>query len=180
MKGKLYVGLANPSTQAIREITSKDKKWQMQSLSKILHLKKILFSKLDFDYLIFDTSPGFQYSSINAIFASDFSFLISSTEKSDLKGTKILIEDLYKHFNKESEIILNKFPRLFYNTKNPKTFSEFFEKPVKMVIPCFCKLLESDSEFFFASNYPDHAFSKKLYDLAEKIEKQKVNFNKGS
>lgn len=180
MKGNLYVGLANPSTQAIREMTSKDRKWQMQSLNKILSLKNDLFDKLSFDYLIFDTGPGLQYSSINAIFASNASFVVTSIEQSDLKGTHIMIEDLYQHFNNEIEIILNKFPPDFYNSKNPKAFADFLGEPVKMAIPCFCDLLNSDGEFFFVFNYPDHAFSKNLYELAEKIEEQNLNFCKGS
>lgn len=180
MKGNLYIGLANPSIQAIREMTSKDRKWQMQSLNKILSLKSYLFDKLSFDYLIFDTGPGFQYSSINAIFASDASFLVTSMEQSDLKGTQVMIEDLYQNFNNEIEIILNKFPLDFYNSKNSKAFSKFLEEPVKMAIPCFCDLLETNDEFFFAFNYPDHAFSRNLYELAKIIEKQNLNFYKGS
>ena len=78
VKGNLYVGLADPSTKAIREMSSKDRKWEMQALSRLFSLKTSLFNELDFDYVILDTSPGLQYSSINAIFVSDVSFLVTT------------------------------------------------------------------------------------------------------
>ena len=74
-KGKLYVGLANPSVEAIRDMSSKDRKWEMKSLGRLLTLKNHFL--VDFDYLIFDTSPGLQYSSINAIVSADLEKLKS-------------------------------------------------------------------------------------------------------
>ena len=34
--GTFYVGLADPSTKAIREMSSKDRKWEMEALGKLL------------------------------------------------------------------------------------------------------------------------------------------------
>jgi len=65
-KEKLFVGFANPSTEAIREMSAKDRTWEMQALAKLLSVSGSLFD-LGFDHLIFDTSPGLQYSSINAV-----------------------------------------------------------------------------------------------------------------
>jgi len=62
--GKLMVGLANPSTEAIREMTAKDRKWEMKALGRLLSLRSSILNDGDFDYLLFDTSPGLQYSSI--------------------------------------------------------------------------------------------------------------------
>ncbi len=170
----MYVGLADPSIQAIRELSSKDRKWEMQALSRLLSLKTTLFDDLGFDYVILDTSPGLQYSSINAVFVSDVSFLVTSLERSDLLGTQIMIEDLYNCFKKKTEIILNKVPSDFINSRNSDVLPMFFEEPVEMAIPCFCNLLESDGEFFFASEDPDHAFSKSVYEIAEKIDKSSL------
>jgi MinD-like ATPase involved in chromosome partitioning or flagellar assembly len=167
----LYVGLANPSTKAIREMSSKDRKWEMQALSRMLSLKTYLFDELSFDYVILDTSSGLQYSSINAVFTSDVSFLVTTLERSDLQGTQIMVEDFYDCFKKRTTgVILNKVPFDFSNSKNSEVLPVFFDEPVKMVIPCFCDLLKSDDDFFFAINYPDHAFSKTLYEIAEKID----------
>lgn len=70
-KGHLYVGLANPATEAIRDMSAKDRKWEMRALGRLLALRNSLLNDKTFDYVIFDTSPGLQYSSINAIVAAD-------------------------------------------------------------------------------------------------------------
>jgi septum site-determining protein MinD len=168
--GNLYVGLANPSTKAIREMSSKDRKWEMQALGTMLSLKNYISDKLDFDYVILDTSPGLRYSSINAVFTSDISFLVTSLERSDLKGSQFMLEDLYKLFKKKTKIILNKVPREFSSSKQTEKLPFFLDEPVEMSIPCFCDLPKSDNKFFFALKYPDHAFSKTLYEMAERID----------
>ena len=69
--GKLYVGLANPSTEAIRDMSAKDRKWEMRALGRLLSLKNSLLNDMKLDFVILDTSPGLQYSSINAIVSAD-------------------------------------------------------------------------------------------------------------
>ena len=86
-EGQLFVGLANPSTVAIREMSSKDRKWGMEALGRLLSLKNSLTNDMNFDYVICDSSPGLQYSSINAIVAADNVLVVTSTDKSDVEGT---------------------------------------------------------------------------------------------
>ena len=40
--GKFYAGLANPATEAIRDMSSKDRKWEMRALGRLLALKESL------------------------------------------------------------------------------------------------------------------------------------------
>ena len=56
--GKFYACLANPSTEAIRDMSSKDRKWEMRALGRLLALRETLLKGKKFDYLFFDTSPG--------------------------------------------------------------------------------------------------------------------------
>ena len=60
-KGKLFVGLANPSTEAIRDMESKDRKWEMEALGRLFALKNTLLEDMHLDYVFFDTSPSLQY-----------------------------------------------------------------------------------------------------------------------
>jgi len=105
--GKLYVGLANPSTEAIRDMSSKDRKWEMRALGRLLSLKESLIRDEGFDYLIFDTSPGLQYSSINAIVAADFVVVATTGDRSDVDGTKRMLKELYNLFEKKTGLVLN-------------------------------------------------------------------------
>jgi len=69
-KGKLIVGFADPSTEVMREMMTKDRKWEMRALHLTLTAKEALYKQFNIDYIIFDTSPGIYYSSINALAAS--------------------------------------------------------------------------------------------------------------
>jgi MinD-like ATPase involved in chromosome partitioning or flagellar assembly len=80
-EGQLFVGLANPSTVAIREMSSKDRKWGLEALCRLLSLKDLLLKDMAFDYVIFDSSPGLQYSSINAIVVADMVLVVTSIDK---------------------------------------------------------------------------------------------------
>ena len=94
-KGKLFIGLANPSTEAIRKMISKDRKWEMEALGRLLSLKE-----LHFDYVILDTSPGLQYPSINAVVSADIVLVVTIFDKSDVEGTQRMISELYELFKK--------------------------------------------------------------------------------
>jgi len=102
-EGQLFVGLADPSTAAIREMSAKDRKWGLEALGRLLSLKNSLLNDLDFDYVIFDSSPGLQYSSINAIVVADMVLVVTSIDKSDVEGTQRMIHDLYELYEKRRE-----------------------------------------------------------------------------
>lgn len=169
-KGKLFVGLANPSCEAIREISSKDRKWEMRALCRLLSLKSSLLGKLNFDYVILDTSPGLQYSSINAVFSSDVTFIVTTLDRSDIEGTQFMIEDLYKFFEKKTEIILNKVPLDFSNSRKTEITPALLKVPIIGVIPCSCDVLKAEDEYFFASKKPHHVLTRTLQKIATEID----------
>ena len=55
--GRLLVGLADPSLDSIRNMTYKDRRWEMKALRKLVSLRSELADK-GIEYVIFDTSPG--------------------------------------------------------------------------------------------------------------------------
>ncbi len=85
--GKFFVGFANPGTEAIRDMSAKDRKWEMRALGRLLSLRNSLLNEQGFDYIVFDTSPGLQYSSINAIVTADFVVVATTGDRSDVDGT---------------------------------------------------------------------------------------------
>jgi len=169
--GKLFVGLANPSTEAIRKMSSKNRQWEMQALTGLMVLKNQFTEKTGFDYVIIDTSPGLQYSSINNILVADMVLVITSVEKSDLDGTQRMIHDLYDLFEKKTGIIVNKVPEAIMSKK---TFLklDYVHFPIVGFIPCFCDLLRSRGDSIFALKNTEHPFTQKLQKIAVKIEQQ--------
>ncbi len=163
--GKLLVGLANPSTEAIREMEAKDRTWEMEALGRLLSLKTSLLNDRHFDYVFFDASPGLGYSSINAIVCADVVLVVTSTEKSDVKGTQRMLHDLYELFKKKTGIIMNK---VAYD--NPMKL-ETCQFPVVGVVPCSCDILGAEGKCLFPCEKPGHFFNEKLQEIAKNLER---------
>ncbi|UCG36621.1 MAG: MinD/ParA family protein [Candidatus Bathyarchaeota archaeon] len=174
--GEIFVGLANPATEALRDMSSKDRKWEMRALGRLLSLKNTLLNDMELDYLLFDTSPGLQYSSINAIVSADLVLVISTIDTSDIEGTRRMTQELYDLFEKKTAILMNKVPVEFLSSSIGKDgvykrFETVHTLPILKVIPCFCDVLRSGGITVFSRDEPDHPFTKHLEDIAAKMEK---------
>lgn len=170
--GKFYVGLADPSTEAIRDMSSKDRKWEMHALGRMLALRNSLLADKGFDYIIFDTSPGLQYSSINAIVSADLVLVATTFDRSDVNGTKLMLRELYDLFEKKTELVLNKvFDAPLKSGKDQEArLKDIYQAPILGIIPCFCDVLKAEGNIIFAQEKPDHPFSKLLNDIATRID----------
>jgi len=174
--GKLLVALANPSTEAIRDMTAKDRKWEMKALGRLLSLRSSLLNNLDLDYIICDTSPGLQYSSINAIVAADVVLVVTSLDASDINGSQRMTTELYDLFEKKTGILINKVIADYLSSeKEQKKFNKYIKSihslPVLATIPCFCEVLRAAGDFIFTEERPEHPFTETLENLAAKVEK---------
>jgi septum site-determining protein MinD len=175
-KGNLFIGLANPSTEAIRDMSAKDRKWEMRALGRLLHLRNALINEKQFDYIVFDTSPGLQYSSINAIVTADLVAVTTTGDRSDVDGTRRMLHELYNLFEKKTGVVLNKV--LDYNKRRDELYERVknvYKVPLLGIVPCFCDILRAEGNFIFAQDKPDHPFSMLLTDMAKKIDANEVN-----
>jgi MinD-like ATPase involved in chromosome partitioning or flagellar assembly len=175
--GKFFAALANPATEAIREMSAKDRKWEMRALGRLLSLRNTLLSD-QFDYLVFDTSPGLQYSSINAIVTADFVVVATTGDRSDVDGTRRMLRELYNLFEKKTGLVINKV--LDPNLKSKKDemdkrVKNVYQVPMLGMVPCFCEVLRAEGNLIFAQDKPDHPFTKILDEMATKIENNDVN-----
>lgn len=173
--GKLFVGFANPTTEAIREVSAKDRKWEMRALGRLLSLRTSLLNDKGFDYLIFDTSPGLQYSSINAIVGADIVLVATTLDRSDVDGTGRMLQELYDLFEKKTEIVLNKVLH-DVSSKSGKEImqtkiGDLYHAPPLGIIPCFCDILRGEGNIIFPQEKPEHPFTKILEEIASKIDK---------
>ena len=168
-KGKLFVGLANPSIEALREMASKDRKWEMNALCRLIMLKNSLLEELRFDWVILDSSPGLHYSSINAVVSADGVLVVTTLDKSDVEGTQRMIKDFNELFEKKTRVILNKVPFDFLPLENLERRLESFQLPIVEAIPCSCDILEAEGEYFFAYKKPNHVFTKTMKKIVARI-----------
>jgi MinD-like ATPase involved in chromosome partitioning or flagellar assembly len=176
--GKFYACLANPSTEAIRDMSSKDRKWEMRALGRLLALRETLLKDQKFDYLFFDTSPGLQYSSINAIVAADFVVVATTGDRSDVDGTKRMLAELYNLFEKKTGLVLNKVLDASVTAKKTEMQNKIkadYQVPMLGMVPCFCEILRAEGNLIFVQDKPDHPFTKILAEMTKKIETDEVN-----
>lgn len=168
-KGRLFVGLADPSTKAIREMSAKDRKWGMKALARLLALKNSLLKEMEFDCVICDSSPGLQYSSINAIVAADAVLVVTSIDKSDVEGTQRMIHDLYDLYDKKTGVVVNKVPEAILLGRIPIKL-DTQNLPIVGLIPCSCDVLQSAGDCLFAIEKTWHPFTQSLQEISVKIE----------
>jgi len=174
--GKFFVGLANPSTEAMRDMSAKDRKWEMRALGNLLALRNTLLTEGGFDYLVFDTSPGLQYSSINAIVTADLVVVATTSDRSDVDGTRRMLSEMYNLFEKKTGLVLNKVLDSAKSRKDEmsRKVQTTYQVPLLGFVPCFCEILRAEGNFIFAQDKPDHPFTKILDEMAKKIETDDV------
>ena len=156
-------------------MTAKDRKLEMKALGRLLSLKTSLLSEMGLDYVVFDTSPGLQYSSINAIVSADIVLVVSGTDISDIKGTQRMITELYELFEKKTGLVMNKVLFDVLESKNQR--AELAKKllnsnklPMIEMIPCFCDILRAGGVSVFVNEQPEHPFVKTLDRMATAID----------
>lgn len=173
-KGRFLAGFANPNSQALRSMMTKDRIWEMRALHKTLSAKRSLNQEMGIDFLIFDTSPGMIYSSINALASSDLIFIVMKGDEYDLEGTKELINGIYEVLGKKTQVILNKIPLNYFNKEASESLKASIQEklglPVIGLIPCDCNLLATGGKSIIAINQPNHPFVKALSNILDKIQ----------
>ena len=175
LRGRLLVGLANPSIDAIRNIAEKSRAWEVTAVKKLFSLRSILFNDMHVDCCIFDTSPGVQYSSINAVISSDISVIVTTLDSLDLKGVATVLTGLYDAFEKKTMILINKAfteTSMWPNERKESLITQMehmLKRPIIGVIPCYCDVLQADRTSLLAVEKPRHPFVRNLEEVAEKL-----------
>ena len=177
LKGKMLVGFANPDIAAIRNMAEKSRAWEVSAVKRLFALRAQLFKKMSIDYCIYDTSPGIQYTSVNAAVSSDLSIIVSTLDSLDLKGTESLLLELYDEFEKKTAILLNKiFPEDQFAQSKKKVeilnqTENILRRPIVGTIPCYCNVLQSDRSSIMAIEDPNHPFIKNLEEVRDNLER---------
>jgi MinD-like ATPase involved in chromosome partitioning or flagellar assembly len=177
-RDNFYASLANPTTEAIREMSAKDRKWEMRALGRLLSLRNVLLNDQHFDYLVFDTSPGLQYSSINAIVTADFVVVATTGDRSDVDGTRRMLRELYNLFEKKTGLVMNKVLDPTSKSRLDELsvkVKDVYQVPMLGLVPCFCEVLRAEGNLIFVQDRSSHPFTKILDEMARKIENNQVN-----
>lgn len=175
LKTKFLVGLANPDVAAIRNIAEKSRAWEVSAVKRLLALRSKLFNEMGVDYVILDTSPGIQYTSVNAAISSDLSIIVTTLDTLDLQGSESMLVDLYDAFEKKTNVLLNKVfpsaikPAIEWKAEAIYHAEVVLKRPVLGAIPCYCDVLQAKRSVIFAVEKPDHPFIQDLEKVRERL-----------
>ncbi|RNI15922.1 ParA family protein [Methanohalophilus sp. RSK] len=162
-EGSFYVGYSNPDISAIREFSSKDRKWQSDALKELIRSKKNL-QKEGFDIVIMDTSPGVDFTSANVVAASDYVLMVVKPNEYCLKNIKQAIDGIYTPLGKKCGIVEN----MCLNGQSLQ-MGEKYGVPVLSTIPCMCEVSMQGLSKIFTVEEPSHPFSSAIDRLKGSI-----------
>jgi len=172
---KLLIGFANPSLYAIRDMMGKGALFEVSALKKLYRMRSFLLNELKMDFVIYDTSPGIQYSSINAITSSDICIVVSTSNPVDIEGVRTMLSEFYDIFEKKTLILINKaFPETDLITVEKSELLNWIERDKHEVIgmiPCYCDVLKAKGDYLSILKNPYHSFTKKIEEIADKLVK---------
>ncbi|VUT25534.1 MAG: CobQ/CobB/MinD/ParA nucleotide binding domain protein [Candidatus Methanolliviera sp. GoM_oil] len=163
----LSLGFASPEIREIKEAMREDKRKQMKILNRILNGRDLL--KDEVDYLIFDTAPGLRYSSTNVILSSDLVLLIATLDKSDLDGTKRMIEEIHEILDMPHFVIINKVPAGVSDEEVLKEVGDKLSQKVICTIQCYCEVMSLRGRETIFHQQSEHPFSRAIEEIADKI-----------
>ena len=134
----LYLGPANPDAEAIRELMGKGRAWESQALTKTLELRETLAAQ-GFSKIVFDTTPGLSYSSINAVVGSDIITLVMRMDSLDILGTKEMIKGVYQLLEKPTYMVVNMVLPEQIEMYEP-VLRKTFAGQKYSYLPCLCEI----------------------------------------
>lgn len=173
---KFFVAFASPKTRDMQEMQMKTRQWQQKALTLIM--RGLLEIKQKFDWIIFDSSPGVTYDSLNAMSSSDAVVLVATPDNVDVQGTVEMSSDIYPSlikFGAQPVLVLNKVPWIdrstndLFNTDSiVKIFFEDAGIPVISKCPCYCdtSLLLTK---ILVNEDPNHPLIKNIKEIAKHL-----------
>jgi MinD-like ATPase involved in chromosome partitioning or flagellar assembly len=176
-EGHLRVALANPDSGAIQHMQYQGRKYQYQALQRILKMKRDLLINQDVDVLIFDTSPGINYSALNVLSVSDAIILVSRTDENDIEGTRQLVLGTYSQMAKFGTFPLLVINRSIVGTDQEvirigKMFATEFDIPLLQAVACYCEIASEGGRSLQVAKKPNHGFTTSIRELVAEIEKR--------
>jgi len=176
-KGRLMVGLANPRMEAIRDYSTKGRKWQTDALRRLLSLGKFLKEDMKMDYVFLDSSPGITYSALNAIVASDLTVVVTTLDRSDVDGSDTMIREFHGVFEEKASVLVNKVvasaPFSISEEERKEYLNEVkktFHVPILGMIPCYCDVSRLRATGIFVFEKPQHPLTKDFEKVADRLD----------
>jgi MinD-like ATPase involved in chromosome partitioning or flagellar assembly len=162
-KGKLVFVPAGYKAESIVGILQKG--YELPMLRKAIEEISNAYS---LDYLLVDTRPGIDESTILAIGLCDAMLLLTRIDKQDIFGSSVTLE-VAKALKKPVFLIANMIPRREEKKGLTERLNRIFKVPVISEIPFDPDVHSSLSSGVFLLKYPEHTFSSMINSLTSTL-----------
>ncbi|TFG16905.1 MAG: ParA family protein [Promethearchaeota archaeon] len=121
LPGKLWMGFANPTSEAVQQIIRIDQKTSIKMLQNLVKLKKTLESEpFKVDYFIIDSSPGTGFNTVNVMLVTDVNMFLVKVSNADIIGSSEMIQGLTNQLKNRVLLIANQVPVNSIDTQEKK------------------------------------------------------------
>jgi MinD-like ATPase involved in chromosome partitioning or flagellar assembly len=128
-----------------------------------------LLERLQLDYLLIDTHPGLNEETLLSLAVSDSLVLILRPDKQDFQGTAVTVEVARKLDVPNLQLVVNKaLPSMDFAALKQRV-EDAYHAPVAAVLPLSEEMLQLASGGVFCLHYPDHAVSRGIRTLADRV-----------
>jgi MinD-like ATPase involved in chromosome partitioning or flagellar assembly/DNA-binding MarR family transcriptional regulator len=127
-----------------------------------------LVIRLNLDYLLVDTSPGFTEVTLLAMTLSDLVLLVMCLDQQDFQGTAVAV-DIARKLNVPAKLVVNQVLPIFNLQEIPKQLEEIYQVPVVGMIPFAEEMLLLAGNDIFCRRYPNHRLTLAVRNMLEQI-----------
>ena len=120
------------------------------------------------DYMIIDTHPGIEKSTLISMGVCDMNIIISRVDSQDIFGTGVMLE-VTKVLDKPQILIANMIPPGVDKEKVRVRLETLFNTKVVTAIPFYTEILRALSSEVFVLKNPNHDFSSALQPVIDAL-----------
>ncbi len=171
VRGKVVVAFSDPSLEAVKEMMTKTRKWEMGALRRLIALIRKLRGN-GFNWVLIDSPPGPQYSSINAIVASDIVVLVVTPDKVEMESCRPYISEVYRDVVDKVYLIVNKVPASSIDEAVGIAKSLARSLGVSKLlgtVPYYPEVLLYNGDKIMAKDFPNHPYSRLLNEIVREL-----------
>ncbi len=171
VRGKVMAVFSDPSLEAVKEMMTKTRRWEMDALKRLISLLKQLRSN-GFNWVLIDSPSGPQYSSINAIVMSDIVVLVITPDKVEIESCRPYVSDIYTGVVSKVSLVVNKVPASSMDEADSiaKSLAKSLGIPKLLAaIPYYPEVLLYNGEKIMARDFPNHPYSRILNDVVKSL-----------
>lgn len=128
-----------------------------------------LIDRLRLDFLFVDTHPGVNEETLLSIAVSDLLLLVMRPDNQDFQGTAVTAELARRLDVRQMLMVVNKVPASMDREALKAKVEKLYDAEVAGILPLNEEIVNTASGAIFTNYFPNHAFTRSLAAVAQRI-----------